>query len=213
MSLTPTLTADERSQPTERMPIPRSVWGVGLMMAVMIVGLVEGLALTAPDPRPVEDLRSVLSVRPSAVRDATSLQAAPLPWPHGFAMPSKPESSPAPWESAGQVPVPYALPVSACGTCGVVESVKLMPRTSPVDDAVTMVGRQEPPAQSDGRAPAAHGVAPGRGASVYRVRVRMDDGSLRTLTQRRPPVIGARVVVAGRTLRPAHGESAALLGA
>lgn len=213
MSLTPTLTADDRSQPAERMPVPRSVWGVGLMMAVTIVGLVEGLAFTAPDPRPVEDLRAVLSVRPSAARDTTSLQTAPQAWPHWASTVSRPEPSPAPWGAAAQAPVPFAFPVSACGDCGVVESVKLVPRPLPAEGTALAVGRQDLPAHSDSRVPAADGAAQGRATSVYRVRVRMDDGSLRTLTQRRPPVIGARVVVAGRTLRPARGDAGVSLGA
>jgi len=37
--------------------------------------------------------------------------------------------------------------------------------------------------------------------TVYEVRVRMDDGSLRTLTQKTAPAPGARVVVDGSTLR------------
>jgi len=40
-----------------------------------------------------------------------------------------------------------------------------------------------------------------RSETVYEVRVRMDDGSIRTLQQRKPPVAGTRVVVQGKTLK------------
>ena len=37
--------------------------------------------------------------------------------------------------------------------------------------------------------------------TVYEVSVRMDDGSLRTITQQTAPATGARVAVEGQTLR------------
>lgn len=39
--------------------------------------------------------------------------------------------------------------------------------------------------------------------TVYQVRVRMDDGSIRTLEQASAPAAGSRVVVEGNTLRSA----------
>ncbi|MEW6704421.1 MAG: glycine zipper 2TM domain-containing protein [Pseudomonadota bacterium] len=42
--------------------------------------------------------------------------------------------------------------------------------------------------------------------TLYEVRVRMDDGSLRTLTQRSAPTPGTRVVVEGNTLRAASSR-------
>lgn len=41
-----------------------------------------------------------------------------------------------------------------------------------------------------------------RATTVYQVRVRMDDGTLRTVTQNTAPAIGQKVVVEGATLRP-----------
>jgi outer membrane lipoprotein SlyB len=43
--------------------------------------------------------------------------------------------------------------------------------------------------------------------TLYEVRVRMDDGSLRTLTQKAAPTPGARVVVEGSTLRAVSSSS------
>ena len=42
-----------------------------------------------------------------------------------------------------------------------------------------------------------------RSTTVYSVRVRMDDGTLRTVTQSQAPAVGARVKVEGSTLRAA----------
>ena len=40
-----------------------------------------------------------------------------------------------------------------------------------------------------------------RSETVYSVKVRMDDGSLRTTTQRQAPAVGQRVTLDGQTLR------------
>jgi len=40
-----------------------------------------------------------------------------------------------------------------------------------------------------------------RATTVYQVRVRMDDGSLRTVTQSTAPAVGQKVTVEGSTLR------------
>ena len=55
-----------------------------------------------------------------------------------------------------------------------------------------------------------------RSETVYQVRVRMDDGSVRTLTQQTAPAAGARVAVEGQTLRalgnaPATGNEPRLV--
>ena len=47
-----------------------------------------------------------------------------------------------------------------------------------------------------------------KASTVYEVRVRMDDGTLRTVTQSSQPVPGTRVVVEGQTLRAVATEPA-----
>ena len=42
-----------------------------------------------------------------------------------------------------------------------------------------------------------------RGETVYQVRVRMDNGTTRTVTVKNPPATGARVIVEGQSLRAA----------
>jgi outer membrane lipoprotein SlyB len=49
-----------------------------------------------------------------------------------------------------------------------------------------------------------------RSETLYEVRVRMDDGSLRTLRQRTAPKQGARVVVEGNTLKLVKARSGAM---
>lgn len=194
--LSPTCPVDELPPPAGRMPTPRSVWGVGLVMTGLIVALVEGLAQSVPDRRAVDDLRLVF-----ADRDAGALAQAqpPVMLPPGqgalFA-PTLPETAAAPWSAAGLPPAPQALPVATCGDCGVVEAVRPVSARSEGDRPAV-------------RSQAASATPKPRRASAYRVSVRMDDGSVRTLTQRRPPVIGARVVVAGHTLRPAQQAAGA----
>lgn len=221
MSSTTTLTAAAWPTPSERMPIPRSVWWVGALMLVLMLALLEGLATTAPDPRPVVDLRAVrLTPRPPA----------PVTGPVWLAtLPSEVPAT-APWSTGAQSMAMSAATTAqaqpACRTCGVVESVKPLqnpraaslppapaPRAVSVDAGATLTrsGERATTLPAVGE-PAALPSRSGRG-TVYRVRVRMDDGSLRTLTQRNAPVIGARVVVAGRTLRPARSDPSALLGA
>lgn len=46
-----------------------------------------------------------------------------------------------------------------------------------------------------------------RATTVYQVRVRMDDGSLRSLTQGSAPAVGQRVTIEGSTLRPRSSAS------
>ena len=43
--------------------------------------------------------------------------------------------------------------------------------------------------------------------TVYEVKVRMEDGSLRTITQATEPVAGSRVIVDGQSLRPAASST------
>jgi outer membrane lipoprotein SlyB len=45
--------------------------------------------------------------------------------------------------------------------------------------------------------------------TVYEVKVRMEDGSVRTITQSTQPAAGSRVVVEGDTIRPASTSESA----
>ncbi len=221
MSSSTTLTAAAWPAPSERMAIPRSVWWVGALMVVLMLALLEGLASTAPDPRPVVDLRAVrLNPRPPV----------PASGPVWLATAPPAASTVAPWSTAALSSPTTWLPAApvqpACRACGVVEAVKPLQaaRAGALSQpaaprAVSADGHADVMRSGSGATPVPMSTEPTSAPSrsvrrtVYRVHVRMDDGSLRTLTQRNAPVIGARVMVAGRTLRPARSDSAALLGA
>lgn len=177
------------------------------VMTVAVAALATTLAVTrtgAEDAAPV-----------AAPPQAAAIKAAP-------AAPSTP-AAPAPVRKAQAArPAP-----AACGNCGVVESVVAVQRHAPVEgiagSQVTvgavaggvvggLLGNQI--GSGNGRAAATVlGAAGGAYAgnaieknmkkyTAYQVRVRMNDGTVRTLEQRSPVATGARVVVEGGAVRP-----------
>ena len=180
--------------------LPRWMWLAGGAVALTIAGVAGALALqqrAQPAPAaaaavtpPAEE---IVSPAPKPVRAATAGQAA------GNAPPA----------------------VAACAQCGVVESVqtvKVKGEASGVGavaggvlggvvgnqfgggngrTAMTVLG-------AVGGGVAGHEIEKNvKAKTVYSVRVRMDDGSLRTLQQSQAPAVGARVKVDGSTLRAA----------
>lgn len=119
------------------------------------------------------------------------------------------------------VQAPAPAPVVVCATCGTVESVVAVQRTGSgsglgaVAGGVVggLLGNQV--GGGSGKTAATIVGAVGGGfagnaieknvnkTTVYQVRVRMEDGSVRTLEQARAPAQGSRVFVEGSTLRPA----------
>lgn len=113
-----------------------------------------------------------------------------------------------------------ATPAPICANCGVIESVRAVQQkgqgsgVGAVAGGVIggLVGNQM--GKGDGKTAMTVLGAIGGGlagnevekhqkaSTVYEVRVRMDDGSTRTLTQSAQPAVGARVEVDGKTLRP-----------
>jgi outer membrane lipoprotein SlyB len=114
--------------------------------------------------------------------------------------------------------------VAVCDNCGVVEGVRAFERKGEGSglgavaggvlggvlghqvgkghgrDAMTVIG-------AVGGGIAGHEVEKRMKAeTLYEVRVRMDDGSVRTLTQKAAPTPGARVVVEGQTLRTVSSQ-------
>ena len=125
--------------------------------------------------------------------------------------------------SADEGPREPARRVATCSDCGVIESVRTVrvPAQPTGIGAVAggviggVLGNQV--GGGSGRTAmtvlgAVGGGAAGheiekrtRGETVYDVRIRMDDGSVRTVQQRSAPAAGARVRVDGNTLRSAAG--------
>ncbi len=177
--------------------LPRWMWLAGGAVALTIAGVASALALqqrAQPAPgasvAPVEEIVSP-AAKPS--RGVTASQAA------ANASPAAP----------------------ACAQCGVVESVqavKVKGEASGVGavaggvlggvvgnqfgggngrTAMTVLG-------AVGGGVAGHEIEKNvKAKTVYSVRVRMEDGSLRTLQQSQAPAVGARVKVDGSSLRAA----------
>lgn len=113
---------------------------------------------------------------------------------------------------------------SVCASCGHVESVTTIERKGDARGVGAVAGGVlgavvgNRIGQGNGRALATIVGAVGGGVAgnaiernvskttVYQVQVRMQDGSLRTLEQTSAPTIGAAVIVAGASMRPADGS-------
>jgi outer membrane lipoprotein SlyB len=133
---------------------------------------------------------------------------------------------PAPIRSAQRTASLDAQPVAVCSVCGVVESVRETTQKGKgtglgaVGGAVVggAVGNQI--GHGNGRSlmtilGAVGGGFAGneieknvRSEKVYEVRVRMDDGSVRTVHQKSAPALGKRVSVEGNSLRTLHSRDA-----
>lgn len=168
---------------------------------------------------------------PAAKGSSAAPPEAPADFPEKMAPPSSADSTaPAPRAAAVRAPVhvqrgavkaPEASvrASSVCATCGKVESVSAVQKKGDgtglgvVGGAVVggLVGSQIG-GGSGKNAMAVLGAVGGgvagneiekraRATTVYQVRVRMDDGTLRTLTQSSAPAVGQKVTVEGSTLR------------
>ena len=139
--------------------------------------------------------------------------------PAGFSTPERQQA----YNGASSYPVSQPTPRPVCTNCGEVESVTPVQRAGQgsgvgvVAGGVlgAIVGNQV--GKGNGRAAATVLGALGGGyagnaveknmnkAVVYQVRVRMEDGSVRTLEQASAPALGARVTVDGNALRGSDG--------
>ncbi|MDP4301297.1 outer membrane lipoprotein [Leptothrix discophora] len=119
--------------------------------------------------------------------------------------------------------VDASAPAPVCGNCGVVESVTAVKRKGEGSGVGAVAGTVVGGAvgnqfgKGDGRtamtvlgaiggAVAGHEVEKQvKATTVYVVKVRTDDGELRTVEQASAPAVGARVKVEGKTLKPLQG--------
>jgi outer membrane lipoprotein SlyB len=142
---------------------------------------------------------------------------------------AQPMPSPAP-SSAGVAPAPIPAPVAVvaapvCGNCGAIESVTPVERTTKADGpgvgavaggvAGAVLGHQV--GNGNGRAVATILGAIGGGLAgnaieknlkreiVYRVGLRMEDGSRRTMELSQAPALGSKVTVEGTDIRSNEG--------
>ena len=211
-----------------RNPLVRNAWMIAGGLAIAGAGLAAGFAWR-PAPAEGSAPGSTQATRTSlasneAVVDPDAKAATPAP------VPAKPAPTKAPAHRAattnssathpGSSTTPLATqPAAVCTQCGVIEGVREVQQKGngtglgAVGGAVVggAVGNQI--GKGSGRtAMTVLGAIGGglagnevekrvRSETVYEVRVRMDDGSVRTLTQKTAPTPGSRVVVEGDTLR------------
>lgn len=158
------------------------------------------------------------------LQPARSTEAAAAAPSEAIVAPSVPVTAAKP-AAARPVPAQPKVVEAVCAHCGVIESVQAVKRkgegTGIGAVAGGVVGGAVGNQVGDGngrKAMTVLGAIGGgfagheiekraRSETVYSVRVRMDDGSMRTLTQAQAPALGARVTVNGSTLRTAQGAN------
>jgi len=132
-------------------------------------------------------------------------------------------------QGGGYAPSPYSRPVSTqpvCASCGRVESVQAVQQAAPATGIGAVAGGVlggvlgNQVGKGNGRTAATVLGAVGGGylghtveqrtrtTTAYQVRVRMDDGSLRTFTRSQPVAEGTQVRVDGRSFRVDQGGDA-----
>ena len=194
----------DTAQPSPR-PIaaaPRWIW----LVIAAIVLMVAGIAGAAWRDTRADGMAQVPTPAPAA-NQLAAVDAPP-------ALPAAKVKRAAPERPNAEAPV-----AAVCRHCGVVESVQAVKVKGDANGvgAVTggvlggVVGNQF--GKGNGRAAMTVLGAVGGGfaghevekqvkaKTVYSVRLRMDDGSLRTLQQAQAPAVGARVQLEGSTLR------------
>ena len=186
--------------------------------------LASGTPSATPSLNAADDLiekPAAAVAKPAPVSAPVRKVVKPTPRP----APAPTYSSNAPYPSAAPAPAPVVVAAQVCSTCGSVDSVTPVTRsTKPDGPGVGVVaggvmgavlGNQV--GRGNGRAAATVLGAIGGGwagnaiernvrkETVYQVGVRMDDGSRRTIEVAQPPAVGSQVTVNGSTLRSNDG--------
>jgi outer membrane lipoprotein SlyB len=163
---------------------------------------------------------SVQPAKPAAV--STKKVVKPVPQPMPSPVPGNTGFAPVP----AHIPAPVAVVAAlVCGNCGAIESVTPLERTTMADGpgvgavaggvAGAVLGHQV--GNGNGRAVATILGAIGGGLAgnaiekslkretVYRVSLRMEDGSRRTMELSQAPAVGSKVTVEGTDIRSNEG--------
>jgi outer membrane lipoprotein SlyB len=207
--------------PTQRVfSRPAALIGGGIGL-VALTAVATTLALRSAPPG---DAERVATAPAPLVAQATTPPPPPADITEKAPAPA-PRATPAPKPvhvQRGTVKAPEASPqraASVCATCGKVEAVEAVQQKGEgsglgvVGGAVVggLLGNQVGGGSGKSVATVLGAVGGGvagnevekraRATTVYQVRVRMDDGSLRTVTQNTAPTVGQKVTVEGSTLR------------
>lgn len=181
----------------------RTIWIAGGALALASIAAVAGMAMQSGNSAPEATLPQHERVVPASKTATTS----PAPQQH---------------TKVPATPVPSAkLAAAACANCGVVESVVAVQRkgqgtgVGAVAGGVLGAALGNQAGHGNGRAAmtvlgAVGGGLAGnevekraRSETVFQVRVRLDDGTVRTLEQSHAPAVGGRVTVQGNSLKAA----------
>jgi outer membrane lipoprotein SlyB len=198
--------------------------GFGLAAGLMLRGPASGPS-AAPSPAAVSSTAPAADTAPATTTAAATAPAQPAapvakPVPQKAAPRHETHSTSA--QPSEQVPVSHegsTQRVATCASCGVIEAVRPVQQKGQGTGLGAVAGGVVGGAlgnqmgHGNGRAAmtilgAIGGGLAGnevekrtRSETVYEVSVRMDDGSLRTITQHTAPAAGTRVAVEGQTLR------------
>lgn len=190
----------------------RNLWLIGGALAIASVAGAATMALRAgPEPKatpPAESLakgEAIVADKPMAPADAPAPVVKAAPKPAAVAKPA-PER---------------VAKAAACTACGVIESVKAVTRKGDASGVGAVAGgvigavAGNQVGGGDGRKAmtvigaiggglAGHEIEKRKNSTtVHEVRIRMDDGTVRTIEQATAPQVGARVQLDGKTLKPA----------
>jgi outer membrane lipoprotein SlyB len=196
--------------------IPKWIWIAGAAVAVTAAGLAA--ALTRGLQAPSAAAPAVVAA-PAAMSPAAPVAPAVVEAPPARIAQAEPARPAPPVLRAAEPREPAPAPVCAsCGTVESVQAVRVKGEGSGVG-AVTggvlggVVGHQLGGGRGRDALTVLGAVGGGfagheaekqvRAKTVYSVKVRMDDGTLRTLQQAQAPAVGEKVRVEGTRLRPA----------
>lgn len=221
-----TLTQEPIVNPPARGNSMRFVWMVAGGLAIAAAGVGAGLAWRSAAP---DSASSALDASQTAAPTSHLASESPASPAAGDKPAPKPASTArraaASTESRAATPL-ATQPAAVCSTCGVVEGVrevKVKGEGSGIGAVAggvlgAAVGNQM--GKGNGRkAMTVLGAVGGglaghevekqvRSETVYEVRVRMDDGTLRTFTRKTAPAPGSRVTVEGNTFHTTRAPSA-----
>jgi outer membrane lipoprotein SlyB len=192
---------------------PAALIGGGIAL-VAVTAAAATFALRSPSPSETGTRAGTVAAAPAALM-ATDAAAPDTPTATS-ATPPKPMHT---QRGHVQAPAPTLHAAGPCATCGKVESVNAVKQKGEgtglgvVGGAVVggLLGHQMGGGSGKKVTTVLGAVGGGvagnevekhaRATTVYQVKVRMDDGSLRTLTQSSAPAVGQKVTVEGSTLR------------
>ena len=212
-------------------PRPRTLWFAIGALTLLVAGLTSALVWKGK-PAPVEAVPPAMSQKADALPEASAKVTAPndglepkapaAPVAHATPAP-KAHKKVAKADDDAELPAPAAqrpAPAPVCADCGVIESVQAVTHKGDGSGVGAVAGGVLGGAignqvgRGDGRKAmtvigaiggglAGHEIEKrAKSTTAYLVKLRMDDGSTRSVEQSSAPAVGQRVRVEGKALQP-----------